>query len=62
MVRLFERALLADAARWPGGLALVNGVSDNRGSVWSTREAETLLGYQPRDDVDADAGPRQPRG
>jgi len=51
MARLFERAVLADAEGWPDCFALVNGISANRGSVWSLDEARELLGYQPRDDV-----------
>jgi nucleoside-diphosphate-sugar epimerase len=51
MARLFERALLADAQGWRDGFALVNGVSNNRGSVWSLAEARELLGYHPIDDV-----------
>jgi len=30
---------------------ILNGVSDNRGSVWSLKAARELLGYHPRDDV-----------
>ena len=58
MTRLFERAVLADAEGWPDGFALVNGVSDNRGSVWSLKEARERLGYHPRDDVYGDDAPR----
>lgn len=53
--QLFERALLASAADWPSAAITINGVSGNRGSVWSLTQAERLLGYEPEDDVEAAA-------
>ncbi len=51
MVHLFERALVAPSDRWEGGLALVNGMSDNAGMVWSIEGTKKLLGYKPLDNV-----------
>lgn len=51
MVHLFERALIAPSDAWPDGLALVNGMSDNDGMVWSLDRTRTLLGYEPQDNV-----------
>lgn len=51
MVHLFERAVSAPADGWDGGFALVNGMSDNRGMVWSIAETRAKLGYAPKDDV-----------
>ncbi len=49
--QLFERALQADSAGWPGPAILVNGVSNNSGTRWSLDEARQYLGYTPQDDV-----------
>lgn len=48
---LFERALLADAAGWPGPAVTVNGMSANAGMAWSLDETRAFLGYAPVDDV-----------
>lgn len=48
---LFERALLADSAHWPGPYICVNGMSGNRGMKWSLAETHDLLGYEPQEDV-----------
>ena len=51
MAQLLERALVADADGWPGGFALVNGMSDNAGMAWSLEATRRLLGYRPQDGV-----------
>jgi nucleoside-diphosphate-sugar epimerase len=48
---LLERAIVADGSDWPDGFVIVNGMSDNRGMVWSLEEARKWLGYEPQDDV-----------
>jgi nucleoside-diphosphate-sugar epimerase len=55
-LQLFTRALTADGRDWPGGYALVNGMSGNRGMKWSLAETRRWLGYEPQDDVYAQAG------
>jgi len=51
MVHLFERSLVAPSDAWPDGFALVNGMSNNSGMVWSIELTKDLLGYEPQDDV-----------
>ena len=50
-VHLMERALLADAARWPAPGIVVNGMSANAGMPWDLSATEALLGYASRDDI-----------
>lgn len=47
----FERAVRVDGSDWPGGCVVVNGMSNNKGMVWSLEEARQWLGYEPVDDV-----------
>ncbi|WP_370681923.1 NAD-dependent epimerase/dehydratase family protein [Comamonas sp. GB3 AK4-5] len=51
--RLLIAALTADAARWPCGNVIVNGVSANHGSVWDVVAGRDSIGYAPQDDVQA---------
>jgi nucleoside-diphosphate-sugar epimerase len=51
MVHLFERALVASSDGWSDGFALVNGMSNNAGMVWSIDATQRQLGYVPQDDV-----------
>ena len=48
---LMERALLADAARWPAPGIVVNGMSANAGMPWDIAATGARLGYAPRDDI-----------
>jgi nucleoside-diphosphate-sugar epimerase len=50
-VHLMERALLADAARWPAAGIVVNGMSANAGMAWDIAATGALLGYAPQDDL-----------
>lgn len=50
-VAVIERALLADAARWPQPGIVVNGMSANRGMPWDIESTRALIGYEPQDDV-----------
>ena len=50
-VHLFECAITAEDASWPGDFIIVNGVSNNSGMKWSLTEAQRWLGYQPQDNV-----------
>ena len=49
LVRLFDRAVEADLGE--EGVAIVNGLSNNRGTLWSLAEAADRLGYLPEDDA-----------
>lgn len=48
---LFLAALTANSDHWPSNSIIVNGVSDNYGSVWDLQNARDLLGYAPTEDV-----------
>ncbi|HZB61441.1 MAG TPA: NAD(P)-dependent oxidoreductase [Microvirga sp.] len=48
---VMERALLADATRWPQPGIVVNGMSANRGMAWDIESTRALIGYEPQDDV-----------
>jgi nucleoside-diphosphate-sugar epimerase len=50
-VHLFDRALQADSANWPGPFIIVNGNSNNTGMKWSLNEACDYLDYDPQDNV-----------
>lgn len=47
----YERALFADAKRWPGSAVIVNLMSDNRGMPWDLDPGRRWIGYEPKDDV-----------
>lgn len=49
--RIFERAILADAAAWPEPGVVVNGVSNNAGMGWEIESARDTIGYVPKDNV-----------
>ncbi len=49
--QLIVKSLLADSTSWPSPWVVVNGVSRNRGMVWSLCEGRDWLGYDPEDDV-----------
>lgn len=49
--QLIEKSLVAEAGSWPASAVIVNGMSKNRGMVWSLREGTECLGYEPQDDV-----------
>ena len=42
-----ERALLADATRWPQPGIVVNGMSANTGMAWDLEAGRRLIGYAP---------------
>lgn len=48
--QLLKRALIADGRAWPGGVAIVNGVSANTGMKWSLEPGRRYLDYEPEDD------------
>ena len=48
---VMERALLADSTSWPYPAIIVAAVSNNLGTPWDLDEAESLIGYEPKDDV-----------
>ncbi len=50
-VQLFEKALLASSASWPGPVICVNGMSRNRDMPWNLEQTHRWLGYEPQDDV-----------
>jgi nucleoside-diphosphate-sugar epimerase len=52
-VALMERALTAPVDAWPASTILVNGMSNNTGSVWNLDNGRHWLGYSPVDDVAA---------
>ncbi len=49
LVRIVERACLADASAWPAPAIVVNAMSANRDMVWSLEDARRYLGYTPQD-------------
>lgn len=49
--QLMIRSLLASSEQWPEPFITVNGMSNNRGMVWSLEEGKRGLGYDPVDDV-----------
>ncbi len=49
--QLMIRSLHAESTHWPGHFVTVNGMSRNRGMVWSLREGRDFLQYEPSDDV-----------
>jgi len=49
--RVMERALLADASRWPAPGIVVNGMSANQGMPWDVETTRQLIGYEPQDDI-----------
>ena len=49
MVRIVERACLADASSWPAPAVVVNAMSANEGMVWTLDDARRYLGYVPQD-------------
>ena len=51
LVQLIERAIRADASRWPAPAIVVNGNSANAGMPWSLEGARQWLGYAPRDNL-----------
>ncbi|MEE2659222.1 MAG: NAD(P)-dependent oxidoreductase [Candidatus Latescibacterota bacterium] len=55
--QLFGKAVVADGSSWPDGFVLVNGMSDNAGMKWSLEATRRYLGYEPVDDVYAEANP-----
>jgi hypothetical protein len=48
VVRLMERALLANASGWPAPGIVINGMSANRGMPWDTTATRALIGYEAR--------------
>lgn len=44
-----DRALEADGAAWPGGLAVVNGMSRDRDMRWSLEEGHRRLRWEQVD-------------
>ena len=48
-IHLMECAIRADASAWPGPAIVVNGVSNNRGTVWDLEATRRLIGYAPKD-------------
>jgi hypothetical protein len=51
LAQLVERAIRADASRWPSPAIVVNGNSANSGMPWSLDGARQWLGYRPQDDL-----------
>ena len=49
-LQLLEKAIRTDASGWPSSTILVNGVSNNTGTLWSQTESKNWLGYEPVDD------------
>ena len=49
LVRIVERACLADASSWPAPAIVINAMSANQEMVWSLEDARRHLGYVPRD-------------
>ena len=49
LVRIVERACLADASSWPAPAIVINAMSANQEMVWSLEDARRYLGYTPRD-------------
>ncbi len=49
--QLMRKALSASEGGWPQPAVTVNGVSNNRGMVWSLDEGRDWLGYAPVDNV-----------
>ena len=49
LVRIVERACLADAAAWPEPAIVVNAMSANQDMLWNLEDASRYLGYIPRD-------------
>nr|WP_295887979.1 NAD(P)-dependent oxidoreductase [uncultured Devosia sp.] len=52
-LQLMERAIMASPDAWPARAILVNGMSNNTGSVWNLDIGRHQLGYAPVDDVAA---------
>ena len=50
-VAIFERALLADAAPWPGPGIVVNGMSANRGMPWDIETTRRMIGHEAQDNA-----------
>lgn len=50
-VSVMERAVTADAARWPSPGIVVNGMSANDGMGWDVETTRRLIAYEPQDDV-----------
>lgn len=49
--QLLFQSILAGCASWPTPGIIVNGVSANKGSLWSLEAAAKLIGYAPQDDL-----------
>lgn len=49
--QLITRSLLSEVVSWPRPSVVVNGVSANKGMVWSLEEGRDWLGYEPVDDA-----------
>jgi nucleoside-diphosphate-sugar epimerase len=49
LVRIVERAILADASTWPEPAIVINAMSANQDMVWSLDEARRCLDYVPQD-------------
>ena len=49
--QLIEKSLFAASDAWPTSSVIVNGMSNNKGMVWSLQEGAACLGYQPQEDV-----------
>ncbi len=49
LVRIVERACLADASSWPAPAIVVNAMSANEEMVWSLEDGRRYLGYIPQD-------------
>lgn len=49
LVRIVERACLADASSWSSPAIVINAMSANEDMVWSLENACRYLGYTPRD-------------
>ena len=52
-VQLMENAITTPADLWPSRAIVVNGMSDNAGTVWNLDDGRRLLGYAPVDDISA---------
>jgi len=51
---IFSRALVAALPAERGGFLLTHGMSANSGMRWDLTESKEVLGYQPKDDVQAE--------
>jgi nucleoside-diphosphate-sugar epimerase len=52
-LQLMERAITAPADHWPSRAIVVNGTSNNTGTLWNLDDGRRWLGYAPVDDIAA---------